>query len=321
MRASPFQASPLARRLLLASAIVALGACERKPAAPSAESARAAGDSTAPATATPTGAGIGWSPEAGPVLLVQDESGPLRALVVFPDFTDSTLTDTTTFDLAPVRGMTADLFSRGGVVSRGATLAPASENEHDDGCTGWPPARVAAPGGAAPAAWTIGFVAGRAQPLALDSLAGMATRDSARFAADVARLASGLPDGGGSEFRGLPYVVRSAYRFTIAPGTEGLVADLMRRVNQEANPRMEHLLLVGEREGGDRWQPAYHERTAGAEETLEVSDILGGVIVGDPARPTLVMARDYGDGTAYALLERTGPRSWRVRWSSAYAGC
>ena len=94
MRASPFQASPLARRLLLASAIVALGACERKPAAPSAESARAAGDSTAPATATPTGAGIGWSPEAGPVLLVQDESGPLRALVVFPDFTDSTLTDT-----------------------------------------------------------------------------------------------------------------------------------------------------------------------------------------------------------------------------------
>ena len=38
-------------------------------------------------------------------------------------------------------------------------------------------------------------------------------------------------------------------------------------------------------------------------------------------RPTLVVARDYGDGMAYALVERLGDARWAVRWSSAYAGC
>ena len=37
--------------------------------------------------------------------------------------------------------------------------------------------------------------------------------------------------------------------------------------------------------------------------------------------PTLVIGREYGEGFSYALIERTGPKKWRLRWSSAYAGC
>ena len=52
-----------------------------------------------------------------------------------------------------------------------------------------------------------------------------------------------------------------------------------------------------------------------------MSDVLAAVSLGVPARTTIVLARDYGDGSAYSLLERTGARAWRIRWSSAYSGC
>ena len=155
----------------------------------------------------------------------------------------------------------------------------------------------------------------------LDSLEGMPRADSARLAADIARVVSALPDTGDSTFTGRPFLVRAAYRFRIGSGVEGVAADVMRTVNQEANPRAEHLLVVAERETGGRWTAAYVERASGHEETLEVSELLAAVLVGGVEWPTLVLARDYGDGTAYALVEREGTRRWKVRWSSAYAGC
>jgi hypothetical protein len=295
-------------------------ACDRRPASPPPDSAAVRGDSATqpgpgPAAVSP------WRADAGPVLVVRDEASAARATVVFPEYTDSTLTDTTTFATHRLAGAQADLFGRSGLVSPAAALGPAAADVAPVGCTAWPPASVAADGGQAPPPWTVAFLTGRARPMPLDSLAGMKTRDSARFAVDVARLANALPSDGDGDFHGLPYVVRAAYRFTPDSGTEALVAMVMRRVSREADPRVQHVLLVGERSAGGKWALAFSERSTGAEETLELTEVLAAVQLGSPPRPTLVLARDYGDGMAYALLERVGVRDWRVRWSSAYAGC
>jgi hypothetical protein len=34
-----------------------------------------------------------------------------------------------------------------------------------------------------------------------------------------------------------------------------------------------------------------------------------------------VLNREYEDALAYSLLERTGSRRWRVRWTSATLSC
>jgi hypothetical protein len=56
---------------------------------------------------------------------------------------------------------------------------------------------------------------------------------------------------------------------------------------------------------------------------VETDEVLAGVLLGHGPRvtPTIVLDRDYGDGNAYTLIQRTAPRQWRPRWSSAYVGC
>ena len=263
-----------------------------------------------------------WSDDAGPALVVATDSG--QGVVVLPAYTDSTLTDTTTFDLSPLRGARLDLFARPGAAGAGAVVPLGPRTAAGAGCTAWPVARVTSDDAPFARTWTIGFAAGRAQPIPLDPLAALSGADSARLAAEITRLASTVPDDPASIFRGLPFSVRDAWRLQASPGTDALVAGVLRRINQEANPRVEHLLLVAERDSGTtagRYRAAYFERTNGLEETLEMSDVLAVVSLGLPLRATIVLARDYGDGAAYSLLERTGVRSWRIRWSSAYTGC
>jgi hypothetical protein len=117
--------------------------------------------------------------------------------------------------------------------------------------------------------------------------------------------------------------VRSARRFEPEPGIETVVAVLARTLGQEATPLGEHVLLVAERRGGTRAPlvAAYHERSLGVEETLESNDVLAAVRLGADARPTLVLSREYYEGSAYTLLERERAGRWRVRWTSVYRGC
>jgi hypothetical protein len=118
--------------------------------------------------------------------------------------------------------------------------------------------------------------------------------------------------------------VRAVRRFSPAPGVQALVADVRRKVNQEANPREEHILLVAERDSAQPaspWTTAYFERVADNEETIESDDVLAAVALGPAHTPSLVISREFNEGFAYALLERDGPKHWRLRWSSAYAGC
>ena len=264
---------------------------------------------------------LGWSDTAaGPALFIPAQN-PGTAQLVFPGFTDSTLTDTSSFDFGRVHGARVDLFTRAGAAGS-STLAPNPVSpSREEECTSWPTARLTT---GAPGAWAVGFAAGHATAIPLDSIEALSRADSARLAADAARLASALPNDTAPAFRGLPFTVHTLRRFSPAPGVEALVADVRRKVNEEANPREEHILLVAERDSAQPsspWTAAYAERVADNEETIESSDVLAAVALGPRRTPTLVIGREYNEGFAYALLERTGAKQWRLRWSSAYAGC
>lgn len=300
--------------------LLLVAGCERSPGVTGRDTTAAAVPAPGAAAAAP--AASTWDASAGPVLLVAGESGN-DAMVVFPQFTDSTLTDSTRFDVSGVRDVRFDLFARAGSAGTG-TLAPRDDSTGDEGCVSWPVMAVRPVGDASLAAWTVGFASGRAETIPLDSIEALPPADSARLAAEAARLASSLPSDTAEAFRGIPFFVRTVRRFTIPPRTQALVAEVQRRVNQEASPREEQILIVAERDSGQtsgHYTVAYYDRAAGTEESVETVDVLAAVLLGDGRQPALVLSRDDGDGTAYALLERTGPRRWAVRWASAYTGC
>jgi hypothetical protein len=127
--------------------------------------------------------------------------------------------------------------------------------------------------------------------------------------------------------------VRTASHFSPAPGVVAVVAELVRKLNQEANPLEEHTLLVAERDSSDaqaRARVAYWERTAASEERVVTTDVLAAAAFdsASPSRVGLVLAREGFDAVSYALLERSPTpaaergtsRRWRVRWTSA-RGC
>jgi hypothetical protein len=126
--------------------------------------------------------------------------------------------------------------------------------------------------------------------------------------------------------RGLPFSVRDVRRFHAAPGTDAIVALVVRRLHQEASPIEERTLLIAERDTTQQqrvgiYTLAFHQRAAGPEETLEGTDVLAGLTITHRPQPMLVIARESEGGVRYALLERLGPRSWRVKWTSALVRC
>jgi hypothetical protein len=263
-----------------------------------------------------------WDATLGPVLIVTGES-PQQASIIFPNFSDSTLMDTTTFDTSWLAGMQLDLLSGAGRVGRGR-LQPIPVRKRDNACVAWPDATIRIDSGGPDLTWTVAFASGSATPLPFDSLDSLTPADSARITVEVARLASTLPNDTATAFHGVPFFVRQVRRFRTASGRDVLVAHVTRRINQEANPREEQLLLIAERDAAiatGRYTPAYHERVSGHEEAIETTEVLAGLALGGRATPAVVIIRDYGDGSAYALLTRSDDGTWGVGWSSAYAGC
>jgi len=305
-------------------AIVLAAACERK-AAPKAPDSVIGSTQSVPVTATsPSVPRVsGWNAEAGTALLVHGESGD--ALVVVPGAPGDSSTDGALGAVDTVLPSDVALFSRSGMAghARAELALPAATASGD--CVRWPTARLGpAAGTDAVPPWTVGFAGGAPLPLALDSLESAAPADSAGLAASVTRLASALTDDTVRALRGVPFTVRSARRFDMPDGTQGVVAVLTRALNQEASPIGEHILLVAERPAGapaSAWSEAYHERVAGSEDEVASTEVLAAVALGARRRPTIVLARALSDGNRYSLLERTGPRAWRVRWTSVEGGC
>ena len=302
------------RVTLLAFAFVG---CEKRASAP-ANSTPASNAAQAPA--------LTWDDAtAGPVLFVAG-SNETEAAIIFPHFTDSTLGTVSKLDTGGISRGKEDLFARGGLIGT-AVIVPRTSGVLGGECTAWPTAHVRSldrATGGVPGPWTVGFVTGHAVAIAMDSIPMLSPADSAARTSDVARVAGSLPNDTAPAFKGLPFEVQRAGRFSIAPGIEGIAAVLRRAVNEEANPREEHIFLIAERDSTHQpptWMAAFSERESGAEDDLETNEVLAIVRLGPGRTPTIVLSRDYGDGGVYSLIERAAPGQWRLRWSSAYTGC
>jgi hypothetical protein len=264
---------------------------------------------------------------AGPDLFVAGGS-PSDAVDVMPHFTDSTLAEAPLTDTLLARHPKVDLFAHQGQVAT-ATLEPAAEGNFSGSCTAWPTAHVVTTQGPPPD-WSVAFTTGHATALAMDSVGALSVQDSSHRAAEVARVASALTNDTAQSFRGLPFTVRDAHRFVLPSGDTVIAAELVRHLNEEANPQEEHILLLLERDvapgpggGPPPYVSVYSERVSGSEDDVETDEVMAAVMLGRGGRtvPTVVISRDYGDGNSYTLVQRTGPRRWLARWSSAYVGC
>lgn len=318
--------SPL-HRLLTASASAAIwlliGACERPRSAPPVDSSVPLRPAPVGSSGTPSGSS--WDARLGPVLLVS-ASAPDLATVVVGDSSRVGADTVTEREAIALRSTPALLLGRADSVQLGI-LEEARVNKGDDEteCTGWPTWRItSARSGAQLAAWSIGFVGATVQPLRMDSIENLSRADSARLAAEVTRLASSLPSTGAERFVGLPFTVTSLWRFRAGPNVEGVVANLVRHVNEEARPSEERTLVIAERDSShrdERFTLGYYDRSQGSEETVESRDILALARPTAEAQPMLVIGRDYGDGMAYAIIQRDPSGRWREKWRSPRGHC
>jgi hypothetical protein len=277
--------------------------------------------STTVAASPPTqgggpGTDDGWLAAAGPALLVQGATRD-EAIALFPASRDSEAVsrlDSVSLSEVPVL-----LLGRGGERFSAQLGAPTGEGTDD--CERWP---LHAFQPAAGTAWSVGFASDRVLPVTLDSVAMLTSRDSMMLVAEVSRLASSVTAPTGPSFQGLRFTTEDVRRFEAIPGVQALVAHLVRHVNQEASPQEEQTLLIAERDSGATsgpYQVAYAERTFGREEDVVTPEVLAAVRLGASAQPSLIVAHDSNDGIGYVILERTGLRRWRIRWSSGVTSC
>jgi hypothetical protein len=217
-----------------------------------------------------------------------------------------------------LNGVSVDLFGRSGKIASSETFTVVSPVDSSEGCFTWPAAKLKTQ----KTGWSVGFASGHVDALPLDSIEAMSSVDSAALAALLAQNASTLPVTADPAFRGLPFRVRSAYTFRL-DSVAGVVADVIRSVNEEATPRLEHLLFIGEKPASSpgKYSVVYFNRTAGAEESTQVTELLALVAIGKSREPAAVISVEYGDGGRYELLTRVAPSEWRTMWRSAFTGC
>jgi hypothetical protein len=267
-------------------------------------------------TVTGLTSATGWDSVAGSFLVILG-SDSIDAAIVLPGLTDSLLASTKQFELEGLQNTTLDLFSLRGFVG-GSILQVSSQLADATGCLIWPEGRLT---GVVPVQWRVGLEAGRAIGIKVIPLDATQGKDSISLIADVLDAASHLPQAGDAAFRGIPFSVRNAYRLAI-PESSVIVAEVVRKINEEANPREEHVLIVAERRSTiGAYQLAFHMISAGAEESLQTTDLLAAIKVVKTGRLALVVSFDYEDGGKIGLLEKISESTWQLVWKSAYTGC
>ncbi|HJR65699.1 MAG TPA: hypothetical protein VJ802_04680 [Gemmatimonadaceae bacterium] len=252
-----------------------------------------------------------WESGTGAVLLVRDDT-VTRA--IYPTLTQ--LDSTAVLDEDVVRGFIAEAVSTEGAAG---SLRIRGFSAIEEECAVWPAVALAADSSRS---WTVAFQRGVASPITLRPIESLTAVDSARLAVDLTRLAALLPNDTSRVFRGLPFVIRTAHGFTPPGGMPSVVAEIVRRVNVEANPREETLLLIAEREGpGAGWRTVYSERASGDELHVERATPLAAVMLGAQSLPTVVIERTGADWVTYAFIQRFRDGVWRESWESAHSGC
>ena len=300
---------------ILVAAALLISGCkpEQRPASRDSTSAPAQAASTVAVSPETNG----WNEsESGLVLLVSMNEAVRQASVVIPQVSDIHSVNERMSETDSARGTEFDLFDRSGHVGL-ATLESISRAS-SEGCSSWP---VGTFREAPSRSWRIGFAYQTARALALDSLDTMKPADSTMLTVELARLSSAATINGDPAFEGLPFTVREAYQIQL-PEASVIVGDVVRTINEEANPREEHLLLIGEKESGAaEYHTAYYSRSAGSEDEVRTSEILTAIRFVNTNRPAIVVSFGYAEGDRVALIERFGSSNWKVSWRSAYAGC
>jgi hypothetical protein len=237
-------------------------------------------------------------------MLVEPDSGTDPRLIVF----DSGATVSVLRSLAPVH-----LLDRAGGAAS-ATLD--SIRVRPSGC------RIVSLRGrdarALPAA--VGFFTSGVAGIPADSASTIAPTDSAQLASTVAALASAIPGDTAGRFTGLPFVLVSLWRLRL-PNQGTLALATHRRVlPQEAAPLEERTLLIAQRQGQPgEYSTVYSQWVEGREETVETTEFVAAFV---PAggRPTILLRRDYGATSGYALLTQSDSH-WVVTWSARAQRC
>lgn len=170
-------------------------------------------------------------------------------------------------------------------------------------------------------AWEFDSVAAPALPL--ESIEILSARDSAQFAARIARLVDVLPsDTSTADFRGLPVVVRAAWRVVPADADTVVVALVMRRVPIESAPLEEVFFVVatpGRRAGvRDPLVERWSVRDVGTEEIVRVRE-LASAHLHDGAL-SLLLVHERADGPHVEVVTRRDG-DWRVEWDGGVVGC
>jgi hypothetical protein len=257
-----------------------------------------------------------WDPTAGPAMLVALGDAGDSAAVVLPDASDSTMN--TVGVLTPdISNVVFDLYARAGKVGS-STVRSLTPPDTNRACNTWPSASLTS----GHQGWQVAFASGSARAIAVDSIAGLSSTDSASLAASLAASAASLPNASDLTFRRLPFRVRYAY-LARSDSVEIVAADIVRALNEEANPRIEHIFLIGERPRGaiDKYAVGYYNRTAGAEETTEAAEVLVALEIGSSRREAFVINVESDKGARFGLIERLGPFDWQPAWWSASTDC
>lgn len=259
-------------------------------------------------------AATGWPDDAGAVVVLRG-SDQTEVQLILPELTDNTLSDTSSFELDSLPGAQVELYTRDGKMRTGEITSGGNE-ESPRGCKTWPTAQLETYAGDD---WRIGLASKVARAVPIREWGSELAVDSAMAArAVIAFAASSRED---SAFRGIPFGVRFLFRIEL-PGSRAVVADVVRRINTEANVREEHVLLIAEKKTGDRdYAPGFRETQRGREDEVRVPEILGAVLLGENLRPALFVSLEYSEGSRILLVERMSATKWVLRWRSAYAGC
>jgi hypothetical protein len=179
--------------------------------------------------------------------------------------------------------------------------------------------------GGKPAAgtWALALDSGVALPVGVDALGDLSARDSAALVARISALVSAVPeDSASGPFRGLPIVVRDAWRFVLPDSTPVAVAIAMRTVNMESNPRAQAFAMVAEPDPSTagQWRTAFTEVVAGLEDRVEGLDLLA-VLRTRGSTPALALVREGDTALQVEIVQRVSPGRWSVRWSSSAIPC
>ncbi len=290
------------RRAIYLSCVLFVAACEGTKA-PAAAKTTASSVSAGAAA----GAAKRWDDELGALLATQSlDGGPA---VVF-------VRDTAAAADFEVELFNHDDHTSKAVLHTGAAIRSCAWSRHA--------AVTQGDGRAAPNSWALALSPGVARPFGIDGVGELLPRDSAALVARISRLVSAIPeDSLSSPFRGLPIVVRDAWRIKLADSTIVSIAIATRSLNVESNPRAEAITLIAEPDsssGTGQWRTAYSERSAGPEDRVEGMDLLAAFEL-HHARPALALVREGDAGVQLEIVERTNPGVWAVRWASSALLC